>query len=148
MIWTALEKYQDVGLLIVRLGVGLGFIYFHGWDKLTGGPERWAGVGAAMENFGIGFGHTFFGFMAAFSESIGGLLIAAGLFFRPICALLAFTMFVAMIGHIVSGRGTPGHAFKNLFVLSGLFLIGPGKYSLDAWIAQKRSAGGETSDTT
>ncbi len=140
MIWTALDKYRDVGLLIVRLGIGLGFVYFHGWDKLSGGPERWTQVGGAMDTFGIGFGHTFFGFMAAFSESIGGLLIAAGLFFRPICVLLAFTMFVAMMRHFISGRGTPGHAFKNLFILSGLLLIGPGKYSLDAWIAQKRRA--------
>ncbi len=140
MIWNAFDKYRDLGLLIVRLGIGLGFVYFHGWDKLSGGPERWAQVGGALDTFGIGFGHTFFGFMAAFSESIGGLLIAAGLFFRPICVLLAFTMFVAMMRHFISGRGNPGHAFKNMFILSGLLLIGPGKYSLDAWIAQKRGA--------
>ena len=142
MIWNALDKYRDIGLLIVRLGIGLGFVYFHGWDKLSGGPERWAQVGGAMDTFGIGFGHTFFGFMAAFSESIGGLLIAAGLFFRPICVLLAFTMFIATMRHFISGQGNPGHAFKNLFVLSGLLLIGPGKYSLDAWIAKKRKGAG------
>ncbi len=142
MIWNALDKYRDVGLLIVRLGIGLGFVYFHGWDKLSDGPARWAEVGGTMNIFGIGFGHTFFGFMAAFSESIGGLLIAAGLFFRPICVLLAFTMFVAMTGHFVSGRGNPGHAFKNLFILSGLLLVGPGKYSVDAWIAKKQKGAG------
>lgn len=142
MIWNSLEKYRDAGLLVVRLGFGLGFLFYHGWGKLTGGPERWAGVGSAIENLGIGFGHTFFGFMAAFSESIGGLLIALGLFFRPVCALLWFTMVVAAINHYASDRGSPAHAMKNSFLFLGLLFVGPGKYSLDAMINQKRQANG------
>ena len=59
MIWNALDKYRDVGLLIVRLGIGLGFVYFHGWDKLSDGPARWAEVGGTMNIFGIGFGREF-----------------------------------------------------------------------------------------
>src|SRR5680860_463888 len=107
------DRWIDIGLLVLRLGFGLGFVYFHGWDKLMGGPERWAGVGASVEHLGIGFGHTFFGFLAAFAESIGGLLIALGLFFRPAALLLAGTMFVAWVMHITTGNGTPAHAFKN-----------------------------------
>ena len=30
MVWNALEKDQDLGLLIVRMGFGLGFTYYHG----------------------------------------------------------------------------------------------------------------------
>ena len=71
MIWNKLSKHYDLGLLIARLGIGLGLLFFHGWGKLMGGPERWAGVGGAMSNFGIDFGHTFFGFLASFAESIG-----------------------------------------------------------------------------
>lgn len=139
MIWNKLSKYQDAGLLVLRLGFGLGFLFFHGWGKLTGGPERWEGLGGALSSFGINFGHTFFGFMAAFSESIGGILLAAGLFYRPIAALLACTMFVAMSRHFITGEGSAGHSFKNLFVLLGLITIGPGKYSLDAWLARRKS---------
>ncbi|QXD15816.1 DoxX family protein [Rhodocaloribacter litoris] len=140
MIGDRLARYQDAGLLFFRLGFGLGFLFFHGWGKLSGGPETWAGVGSAMEMFGITFGHTFFGFMAAVSESIGGVLIALGLFYRPVCALLAFTMFVATVRHFVTGQGTPAHALKNFFVLVGLMPLGPGRYSLDAWLSSRRAS--------
>ena len=136
MIWNKLSKYQDAGLLVFRLGFGLGFLFFHGWGKLTGGPERWEGIGGAMSMFGIEFGHTFFGFLAAFAESIGGVMFAAGLFYRPIAAMLAFTMFVAMSRHLITGEGSAGHSFKNLFVLLGLIPLGPGKYSLDAMFSK------------
>ena len=137
MIWNALEKHRDAGLLVLRLGFGLGFLFYHGWGKLAGGPERWAQVGGAMDRFGIGFGHTFFGFMASFSESIGGLLIALGLFFRPACALLFITMFVATVNHYATGRGTPAHAAKNAMLFLGQLFVGPGRYSLDHWIANR-----------
>jgi putative oxidoreductase len=129
---------MDVGLLVLRLGFGLGFVFFHGWSKLVGGPERWAGVGSAVEHIGIGFGHTFFGFLAAFAESVGGLLIAAGFLFRPAALLLAGTMLVAWIRHVDTGSGTPAHAFKNFWVALGISLIGPGRFSVDYWLAQRR----------
>ena len=139
MIWDNLYKYRDHGLLIFRLGFGLGFLFFHGWGKLMGGPESWAGLGSTLEMFGIGFGHTFFGFLAAFAESVGGVMIAAGLFYRPILALLAGTMLVATLRHAISGEGTPAHAFKNMFVLLGLLPLGPGKFSLDAMMAKSKA---------
>lgn len=139
MIWDKLKKYEDVGLLVMRLGVGIGFLYFHGWRKLSGGPEAWAQTGGAMESLGIGFGHTFFGFMAAFAEGIGGILIAAGLFFRPACVLLMLTMLVAANMHIVTGQGGPAHALKNAFFVFGLLFVGPGKFSLDAMLSRRRA---------
>ncbi len=137
MIWKSLAKYRDEGLLVARVGFGLGYIYFHGWSKLTDGPERWAGVGGAMSNYGIDFGHTFFGFMAAFAESVGGLCIALGLFFRPAAALICFTMITATLNHIATGRGSPAHAFKNATLFLGFIFIGPGKYSLDHLIERQ-----------
>ena len=44
----------NTGLLIMRVGIGILFIY-HGYPKITGGPETWSGVGAAMGTFGISF---------------------------------------------------------------------------------------------
>ena len=138
MIWKRAWAF-DVGMLILRLGFGLGFFYFHGWGKLSGGPESWARTGSAVEVVGIGFGHTFFGFLAAFAEGIGGLMIAVGFLFPLATALVAITMFVAWSRHVITGQGTPAHAFKNFWVASGLFLIGPGRYSVDHWIATRRS---------
>jgi putative oxidoreductase len=127
-------QIRDLGLLLLRLGVGLGFVFFHGWDKLSGGPERWTAVGGAVGQIGIGFGHTYFGALAAFSESVGALLLALGFLFRPAAALLFCTMTMATIQHVTTGQGTPAHAFKNAWVFLGLMLIGPGRWSIDAWI--------------
>ncbi len=132
------ERRKDIGLLILRLGFGLGYVFFHGWSKLVGGPERWADVGSAVEHLGIGFGHTFLGFLASFAESIGGILIAVGFLFRPAALLLAATMVVAWYRHVATGQGTPAHAFKNMWVALGLALIGPGRYSVDHWLANRR----------
>lgn len=131
------ERWIDLGLLVLRLGFGLGFLYFHGWPKLVGGPERWAGVGGAVEHLGIGFGHTAFGLVAGLAESVGGVLVALGLFFRPAAVLLSATMFVAWFMHVSTGQGSPAHSFKNLWVALGLALIGPGRYSLDHWFATR-----------
>ena len=137
MIWNFLEKYRDIGLLIIRFGFGFGFFWFHGKAKLMGGPERWAQIGDTMKSLGIDFWHTFFGFLAAFSESIVGLMIVTAFLCRPAAAMLGFTMLMALLSHLISGQGNPGHAFKNLFALTGLIIIGPGKYSLDFLIKRK-----------
>lgn len=52
MILTALNKYKDYGLLILRIGIG-GMFIFHGAPKMFGGPERWEGIGGAMASVGI-----------------------------------------------------------------------------------------------
>lgn len=131
-------RWFDIGMLVLRLGFGLGLTYFHGLGKLTGGPERWTRVGSAVDHLGIGFGHTTFGLMAAVAEGIGGILIAAGFLFRPAAVLVALTMFVAWAQHVATGNGTPAHAFKNLWVALGLGIIGPGRYSVDHWLRSRR----------
>lgn len=134
MFWKVWERYSDAGLLIIRLGFGLGFIYYHGWGKLMGGPERWAKLGGAMGHLGIDFGHTFFGFMAAITESLGALFFALGFLFQPVLVLLAFTMVVAAVSHL-AGSGNPASALKNAFLFTGMIFTGPGRYSIDAWLS-------------
>lgn len=133
MLFSGLDRYRDEGLLLLRVGLGLMFVY-HGWPKLVGGMAAWTKVGAAMKFVGIGFAPAFWGFMAAFAEVGGGLLLAAGLLFRLACALLTVTMAVAVAMKLGTGAGLAGaaHALEVGLVFLSLMLIGPGRYSLDS----------------
>lgn len=121
------------GLLILRIGIGIT-IFFHGLPKIMGGPERWEMLGGTMSNLGINFAPMFWGFMAAFAETVGGILFALGLFFRPAAFLLVGTMIVALAMHFSQGDDFMkyGHALDLLIVFVAALFTGPGKYSLDA----------------
>ncbi|MEZ4689878.1 MAG: DoxX family membrane protein [Ignavibacteria bacterium] len=67
---NSLGKHSDLGILIIRIGIGISFILVHGLGKITGGPALWEKLGGAMSSFGINFLPTFWGFMAAFSEFV------------------------------------------------------------------------------
>ena len=123
---------RDLGLLILRIGIGIMFM-LHGWPKISGGTEKWNALGGSMESFGIDFFPGFWGFMAAFAEFFGGLLLLVGLFFRPVALLLFFTMLVATAKHLSGGDDFGGysHALESGILFLSLFFIGPGKYSLD-----------------
>ncbi|MDD2298920.1 MAG: DoxX family protein [Fermentimonas sp.] len=128
----------NIGWLILRVGIGIS-IFFHGLPKIMGGPDTWAMVGSTMSNFGIDSGHTFWGFLAASSEMVGGLLFALGFLFRPAAIMLAGTMAVALITHLSMGDSFSsfGHAMELLIVFTGSILIGAGKYSVDAKLLPK-----------
>lgn len=130
---SSFGKYKDLGLLLMRIGLGLFFITIHGFPKLAGGPEMWTGVGSAMSNVNIHFFPAFWGFMAALAEGLGGLFLLLGLFYRPACIFLLFTMVMAGIYHLSAGDGmaTASRAFEMAVVFFGLMFVGPGKYSLD-----------------
>ena len=88
---TTNSNYNSLGLLLLRIIGGLMMVYNHGWRKITADPEKWNRLGHALTDFiGLEFLSTFFGFMAAFSESVCALLIIIGLFTRPASILLFF----------------------------------------------------------
>ena len=131
-MWKNLSNYRDAALLFLRITLGAEFIYVHGWPKLAGGLHRWKEVGAAMRHVGITFWPGFWGFMAAFSESIGAALLILGLFFRPSCLLLVITMIVAALSEYhAHSLGQSSHALELCLVFITLIFLGPGKYSID-----------------
>ena len=82
MIFCFLDKYRDAGLLILRVGIGVMFV-FNGYPKLIAGPETWAMIGGSMKALGVDFAPTAWGFMAALSECAGGILLVLGFFHPP-----------------------------------------------------------------
>ncbi|EGO65880.1 DoxX family protein [Acetonema longum] len=126
------SKYRDAGLLLLRLGIGLMFMY-HGYPKVMGGEAAWVKVGGAMQHVGITFMPVLWGFLAAFSEFAGGFLLAVGYMFRPACILLTCTMAVAVTMKFATGAGLAGasQALELGIVVVSLMLIGAGKYSFD-----------------
>lgn len=124
-------RYGDMGLLILRIGIGFMFI-LHGYPKIMGGPDDWAKLGIkGMGSVGIHSFHAFLGFIAAISEFVGGILLALGLLFRPALFFKFITMVFAALSHITTGKGSPYHAIESGILLFSLMWIGPGYYSLD-----------------
>ena len=121
----------DRGLLLLRIGIG-GMFFAHGLPKMLGGPDKWTKLGGAMGALGIDFMPQLWGFAAAFSETAGGLLLAAGVLFRPACAMLRSTMVVATVMHLDKGHGfiKASHAIESGILFLALLSIGPGKFVL------------------
>tara|TARA_B100001741_G_scaffold301998_1_gene290710 strand:+ start:749 stop:1192 length:444 start_codon:yes stop_codon:yes gene_type:complete len=125
------DLYLSYSLLILRVIASVMMIINHGWNKILAGQEKWNRLGTALTDFiGIDFMSVFFGFMAAFSESIGMVMVIFGIFTRPAAFLLLFTMFVASMNHLVDGE-FPELAIMYLIVMLVLLISGPGKFSLD-----------------
>lgn len=130
-IFGKLSRYQDFGLLLLRVGVGAMMIW-HGFPKLKGGPELWEKIGGAMANYGLHDFPRFWGFMAGFTESVGGLLFILGFLFRPACAFLVFMMITAaMQSYGSGGMKMASHAIELGIVFLSMFIIGPGRFSID-----------------
>jgi len=133
MLLKNLDKYQDHGLLILRIGIGIMFM-LHGWPKIIGGPDVWTKVGGALSAMGIHFAPTVMGLMAALSEFGGGILLILGLLMRPACFFMFCTMMVATTMHLTNADPflNYSHSLEAAILFLSLILIGPGKFSLDA----------------
>jgi putative oxidoreductase len=141
-------RLLDIALLILRIGIGAFFIV-HGLPKLMGGTEMWKGLGSNMSLIGITFWPPFWGFMAAIAEFGGGVLLIVGLLTRPAAAMLAFTMFIAVLLKIDRGSaegdllldmlGRMAHPAELLFVFLFFLLVGSGQLSVAQAISPQKN---------
>ena len=131
-IFGNLSNYKNFGLLIIRVGLGLMFIW-HGYPKLIGGVKMWEQLGGSAKYVGIHFLPLLWGLLSALVETFGGFLLIIGLAFRPVCLLLVINLIVAAASHFGRGGGLAeaSHAIEDAITFAGLLFIGPGKFSLD-----------------
>jgi putative oxidoreductase len=133
-VLKSLSKYKDFGILLLRAGLGVMFMYAHGSAKLFAGPDRWAAVGGTMKHVGIDFAPAFWGMMAGATEFFGGFFLLLGLFVRPASFALTLVMAVASLS-IYSGTGSlagnAAHPVEVGIAVLALFFIGAGRYSID-----------------
>src|SRR5712691_3966039 len=133
--WTT-----DTSALILRVATGLIFIP-HGYAKVfgSGGPSAFA---ADLPGYHI---PVFLGYVAAYAEFFGAILLIAGLLTRLDALLLAGTMFVAVFAvqlpdafrdPDVHGIAAVLHSIElplAMFVTTAVIVIlGPGRFSLDS----------------
>ena len=123
----------NVGLLILRVFLGAALLT-HGWGKMFGGLGGFID-GVAQMGFPA---PTVMGFLAAFAESIGAILLAVGLLTRPAAFLIAATMAGAAL-KVHAGQGFAAQEMAWLYFVPALFFLlkGAGKWSLDALVAKK-----------
>jgi putative oxidoreductase len=116
------------------------FVMVHGYPKIVGGVTLWRGLGGAFNRLvGLSFVPGFWGFLAMLAEFGGGLCLIAGIFFRPACAVIIFTMLAAAISIVRGGYGfnSASQPLELGIVVAALFLIGPGKFTTRHFLQTK-----------
>jgi len=125
----------ETGTVLLRIMLGAMMI-MHGYGKVFGDNTKFiAGVGS------MGFpAPEFFAWSAALSEFAGGIFLILGLFTRFWSVMAALTMAVAaFIRHADDPFKNKELALVYLVMSVALFLLGPGRASLDRLIFARRS---------
>lgn len=136
-IFTMTCCKKSLGLLIIRLGLGV-FLLMGGIGKIMGAtPEMMNMIGGAAHNLGLTFLSTDVWFrLAASGEVIAGLCLILGIFL-PLAALLTvIIMIVAFVG--AHGMDMQKGMVDIIFLTTalGLGFAGPGKYSLKSLLCK------------
>jgi putative oxidoreductase len=120
------NQITNIALLILRVGFSIGMIT-HGYPKFI---KMIQGDWKFGDPLGIGVQASLIS--VSFSEFICSILIIMGLTTRYALIPLIFTMLVAwLIVHGSDPFSSQEKAFLYFVVYLVLFMMGPGKYSLD-----------------
>lgn len=116
--------HPSLGLLLIRLGLAAVFIW-HGWAKLSNMEGTIAFFGM------LGFA-SFFAYLVAIVELVGGILMLFGLWTWAAGIALAIIMAVAVLKVKWAKGFFGGYEYELILLLAslGMALIGPGKYAV------------------
>lgn len=122
-----LNNLQPWGVLLLRLVLSLSMTV-HGYEKVV--PH---GATAHFAHYVTTLGlPPWLGYVSAWTEFAGGILILFGLFTRFAAALVAINMLVALVTvGIHQGFGIYNYIAELAAIAIMLVLTGPGKLSLD-----------------
>src|SRR5262245_53370582 len=129
----------NLGLLVLRVWLGIALLLNHGWTKLAHFGEMsqqfpdLLHVGSSAVNLAL----------AVFAEFVCSALLVVGLFTRFAALVLTINMAAAFfLAHKMALKGE--HSGELAFIyLAGyvaLLIAGPGRYSIDASLFTKDSA--------
>lgn len=130
---------KNIGLLIIRLGIGIIFL-MGGVMKVTGaGPDMIAMVGGAAHTIGLTFlSQTVWFWLATIGELVAGVLLIIG-FLVPVASFLIVIImavaFAAMGYANMQMMGMP--IIMYAVVALGLGFTGPGMWSLKGLCCKK-----------
>lgn len=126
--------WNDIGLLVLRVGVGAFMLVAHGWGKLVGFGDL-----AGQFPDPIGLGSTVSLVLAIFAEVLCALLIVLGLGTRFAAVPLLVTMLVAaFIVHADDPWAKKEFALLYAIPFLTLIFTGGGRYALDAVVRRAR----------
>ena len=123
------EGLKNLGLLVLRVWLGLSMLLLHGWPKV----EKYAGMSQGFPD-PLGVGPAMSLNLAIFSEVLCAVLLVVGLAARLATIPLVITMavaFFAVHGGALTGEQSGEMAFIYLAGFVALLIAGPGRHSLD-----------------
>jgi putative oxidoreductase len=131
-----LERAHALGLLLLRVGMGLLLWTFHVRPKLEHFTEE---LHSFPDPLGLGHGPSFL--LALASEALCSVAVACGFATRLLALPIVFTMVLVLA---LTSRGFAGADVQAALLYAlpycVLVLTGPGPYSIDALLASRSRA--------
>jgi putative oxidoreductase len=132
------ENFVNLGLFLLRLGVGVNMTLLHGLDRVRNYSQL---ANSIPDPLGMGRRHSLMLVVAA--EFVGGILITLGLAGRLAALLLAFSLGLTLF----SGEaGLPWRQREAtvLYLTASLaiLMLGCGRWALDAVVWKRFRKGG------
>ena len=136
-----LDRMQPLALVLIRLALGLMMVA-HGYHKVFGGLHHHAQFVASLGLPG------WLGYVSAFAEFFGGILVLAGLCTRAAALAICIDLAVAILkvhwhNGLMGSSDRPGYEFPLALSALAVALIffGGGPISLDHIVGGGRSGG-------